>query len=66
MGNKITKSLGFVEIDQKLKPALGRQDLNSFLQKLADTEVDYNESEIRKIDELLLKPREELRLRADI
>ena len=66
MGNKITKSLGFVEIDQKLKPALGRQDLNSFLQKLAHTEVDYNESEIRKIDELLLKPREELRLRADI
>ena len=66
MGNKITKSLGFVEVDQKLKPALGRQDLNTFLQRLADTEVVYDESEIRKVNELLLKPREELRLRANI
>ena len=66
MGNKITKSLGFVEVDQKLKPALGRQDLNTFLERLADTEVVYDESEIRKVNELLLKPREELRLRANI
>ena len=66
MGTKITKSLGFVEVDQKLKPALGRQDLNSFLQRLAETGVDYDESEIRKVNELLLKPREELRLRANI
>ena len=66
MGNKITKSLGFVEVDQKLKPALSRQDLNTFLQRLADTEVVYDESEIRNINELLLKPREELRLRANI
>ena len=66
MGNKITKSLGFVEVDQKLKPALGRQDLNTFLERLADTEVVYDESEIRNINELLLKPREELRLRANI
>ena len=66
MSTKITKSLGFVEVDQKLKPALGRQDLNTFLQRLADTEVVYDESEIRKVNELLLKPREELRLRANI
>jgi hypothetical protein len=66
MGNKMTKSLGFVEIDQKLKPALGRQELNTFLQRLAHTQVVCDESEIRKVNELLLKPREELRLRADI
>ena len=66
MGNKITKSLGFVEIDQKLKLALGRQDLNTFLQGLAGTEVVYDESEICNINELLLKPREALRLRANI
>ena len=66
MSNKLTKSLGFVEVDQKLKPALGRQDLNTFLQRLADTEVAYDESEIRNVNELLLKPREELRLKANI
>ena len=66
MSTKLTRSLGFVEVDQKLKPALGRQDLNTFLERLADTEVVYDESEIRKVNELLLKPREELRLRANI
>ena len=66
LGNKVTKSLGFVEVDQKLKLALGRQELNTFLQRLANTQVVYDESEIRKVNELLLKPREELRLRADI
>ena len=66
MSTKLTRSLGFVEVDQKLKPALGRQDLNTFLQRLADTEVVYDEFEIRKVNELLLKPREELRLRANI
>ena len=66
MSNKLTKSLGFVEVDQKLKPALGRQDLNTFLRRLADTEVAYDESEIRNVNELLLKPREELRLKANI
>ncbi len=66
LGNKITKSLGFVDVDQKLKPALGRQELNTFLQRLAHTQIVYDESEIRNVDMLLLKPREELRLRADI
>jgi len=66
MSTKVTRSLGFVEVDQKLKPALGRQDLNTFLRRLADTEVAYDESEIRNVNELLLKPREELRLRANI
>lgn len=66
MGNKITKSLGFIEVDQKFRPALGRQELNTFLQGLARTEVVYDELEIRKVDELLRKPREELRLRANI
>jgi len=66
MGNKITKSLGFVEVDQRLKPALGRQDLNNFLKRLVDTKVVYNESEIRRVDELLLMPRDELRLKSSI
>jgi hypothetical protein len=66
MSTKVTKSLGFVEVDQKLKPALGRQDLNTFLRRLADTEINYDESEIRNVNELLLKPREELRLKANI
>ena len=66
MGNKLTKSLGFVEVEQSVKPALERQELDNFLQRLAETKFIYNEIEIRKIDEILLKPREELRLRADI
>ncbi len=66
MNTKITKSLGFVEIDKKLKPAIGGHDLKTFLQKLAGTGVAYDESEIRNVNELLLKPRDELRLRANI
>ncbi len=66
MANKLTKSLGFVEVDQSVKPALGRQDLDTFLQRLANTEFLYDEIEIRKVNDLLLKPREELRLHANL
>jgi glycosyltransferase domain-containing protein len=66
MGNKLTKSLGFVEVDQSVKPALERQELDNFLQRLAETKYIYKEIEIRKIDELLLQPRENLRLHAKV
>lgn len=66
MGNTFTKSLGFVEVRENLRPAHGRLDINIFLNELSKTEVDFEESEFRDIEKLLLKPREELRLRANI
>lgn len=66
MSAKVTKSLGFVEVDQRLKSALGRKGLDTFLNELGKSGVSYDESEIRYINNLLLKPREELRLRANI
>ena len=66
MGNTITKSLGFVEIRENWNPAHGRLDLDTFLKRLAKTEISYDEAELRRIERLLLMPRSELRVRANI
>jgi hypothetical protein len=66
MGNTITKSLGFVEIRENWNPAHGRLDLDTFLERLAKTEIGYDEGQLRRIEKLLLMPRSELRVRANI
>jgi len=64
--NSITKSLGFREIRDEMKPALGRHDLEDFLKIISKAHAIEVTSEIIEVDRLLLKPREELRLRASI
>jgi glycosyltransferase domain-containing protein len=54
-------------IPTKIKAAIGpKQVLDEFLPKLQDTGIKFIESELRDLESLLMKPREELRLRADI
>jgi len=62
----VTRSLGFREIDEDLKPGLGRHSLSDFLKVFSKTNPIEVTHEITEIDRLLLKPREELRLRANI
>jgi len=64
--NSITKSLGFREIRDELKPVLRRHDLEDFLKVTSKVHAIEVTSEIIEVDRLLLKPREELRLRASI
>jgi len=64
--NSITKSLGFREIRDEMKPALGRHDLEDFLKIISKAHAIEVTSEIIGVDRLLLKPREELRLRASV
>lgn len=54
-------------IPTKIKAAIGpKQVLDEFLPKLQGTGIKFIESELRDLESLLMMPREELRLRANI
>ena len=66
LATKVTTSLGFADIPEELKPALAKQTLSDLLANLKDTGIVFDRSEIESVEKLLLKPREELRLHANI
>ena len=63
----ILKVLNFAKvIDVKAKINVKDRDLDLFVVHLASLRISYDLDELRQFEKLLLKPREELRLRADI
>jgi len=64
--NKVTGSLGFADIPKDLKPAFAKQTLSDLFFSWKDHEIACNRSEIESVEKLLLKPREELRLHANL
>ena len=66
LATKVTGSLGFADIPEELKPALAKQTLSDLLINLKDTGIVFDRSEIESVEKLILKPREELRLHANI
>ena len=63
---RISGSLGFYEIKAEALRATARTDLDGFIASLNNSGVDFCRVELEKFEKLLLKPREELRLRANI
>ena len=63
---RISSPLGFYRITQETLRATARCNLDTFLESLKKSEVDFCRVELEEYEKLLLKPREELRLRADI
>jgi hypothetical protein len=59
-------NLGYRKYDMQLKPLRKSTDSDSFILQLAKAGVEFQEHEFQEIQNLLLMPREELRLRADI
>ena len=60
------RSLGFYKITPEALRATARCDLDTFLESLKKSGVDFCRVELEEYEKLLLMPREELRLRADI
>ena len=63
---RISGSLGFYEIKAEALRATARTDLDGFIASLNNSDVDFCPAELEEFEKLLLKPREELRLRANI
>jgi len=66
LATKVTGSLGFADIREDLKPALEKQSLSKLLINLKDRGIVFDLLEIEDVEKLLLKPREELRLHANL
>lgn len=66
LATKVTKSLGFADIQEDLKPAHTQQPLSDLLIYLKDRGIVFEVLEIEGFEKLLLKPREELRLHANL
>ena len=63
---RVSGPLGFYEIKRETLRATARTDLNGFIESLKGSEIDFCSAELEEFEKLLLKPREELRLRANI
>ena len=63
---RISGPLGFYEIKAEALRATARTNLDGFIESLSNSGIEVCRSELEEFEELLLKPREELRLRASI
>ena len=63
---RISGPLGFYEIKSEALRATARTDLDGFIESLSNSDIEVCRSELEEFEELLLKPREELRLKANI
>ena len=62
---RISGPLGYYKIKPETLAATTRTDLASFIALLEKSDIGFNKSELKEFEELLLKPREELRLHAN-
>ncbi len=63
---RISGSLGYYKIKPETLNATTRTNLTEFISLLDKSDIDFYPRELLNFEELLLKPREELRLRANI
>ena len=63
---RVSGPLGFYEIKAETLRATARSDLDGFIALLNNSDIDFCRVELEEFEKLLLKPREELRLRANI
>ena len=63
---RISGSLGYYKIKPETLNATTRTDLTEFISLLDKSDIDFYPEELLNFEKLLLKPREELRLKAKI
>ena len=63
---RISGSLGYYKIKPETLNATSRTDLTEFISLLDKSDIDFYPEELLNFEKLLLKPREELRLNANI
>ena len=63
---RISGPLGYYKIKPGTLNATTRTGLTEFISLLDESDIDFYPEELRNFENLLLKPREELRLRANI
>jgi len=63
---RISGSLGYYKIKPETLAATTRTDLDSFIALLEKSDIDFDKKELNEFENLILKPREELRLHANI
>lgn len=63
---RISGPLGYYKIKSETLAATSRTSLDEFLILLQKSDVNFDPNELRDFENLLRKPREELRLRANI
>lgn len=63
---KISGPLGYYKIKPETLAATTRTDLDSFISLLEKSDVSFVTNELKDFEKLLLKPREELRLHANL
>lgn len=63
---RISSGLGFIEINPSVKFASKKRPIDEFISSLAKTDVTFDADELHIWERLQLKPREELRLHANI
>ncbi len=63
---RISGPLGYYKIKPETLAATTRTDLDSFISLLEKSDVSFDENELKDFEKLLLKPREELRLHANL
>jgi glycosyltransferase domain-containing protein len=63
---RISGPLGYYKIKPETLAATTRTDLESFIVLLKKSDIDFDANELREFEKLILKPREKLRLQANI
>ena len=63
---RISGPLGYYKIKPETLAATTRTDLDSFISLLEKSDVSFDTNELNDFEKVLLKPREELRLHANI
>ena len=63
---RISGPLGYYKIKPETLSATTRTDLESFIMLLKKSDIDFDANELREFEKLILKPRETLRLHANI
>jgi hypothetical protein len=63
---RISGPLGYYKIKPETLAATTRTDLACFIALLEKSDIDFDKNELNEFEELILKPREELRLHASI
>ena len=63
---RISGPLGYYKIKPETLAATTRTDLASFIALLEKSDIGFDKNELNEFEKLILKPREELRLHANI
>ena len=63
---RISGPLGYYKIKPETLAATTRTELDRFIALLEKSDIDFDKNELKEFEKLLLKPREELRLHANL